>query len=94
MSSFEQRLAAANNQVLLKQATGGYSVEVVDENLVPMVAVSKSGKSSKFPLEKIGLYWSDGDEKFRCLESDDEVRTSELADRAIEAHLFRLEEGK
>lgn len=88
MSSFDKFLANANHQTLYKQAVAGLTVEVVDANLVPTVKVTGGGKSSSFPLEKIGLYYSDGDQKFRAEATDEEIRASELNDLAVEAHLF------
>lgn len=95
MSSFDNFLASANNQTLYKQAVAGLTVEVVDANLVPTVRVVGAGKTSSFPLEKLGLYWSDGTEKFYSEASDEEVKASELNDLAVEAHLFgQHQEGK
>lgn len=92
MSSFDRHLASANNQTLYKQAAAGFEVSVVDANLVPTVKVVGGGKTSSFPLEKLGLYWSDGTEKFYSEASDEEIKASELNDAAIEMHLFS--EGK
>jgi hypothetical protein len=93
MSGFEKRLFDANNQVLYTQKVAGWTVEVVDVNLVPVVKVAGQGKSSSFPLDKLGMVYSDGDRKFYSEETGDEVAHSELNDRAIEGHLFGLSGG-
>lgn len=91
MSEFEARLADGNLQVLYKQAVGAYTIEVVDDCLTPTVKVADGVKTSTFPLERIGVLYSDGDHKFYAEASGDEIPTAELNDLAIEAH-FRGEE--
>lgn len=87
MGAFERRLSEFDGAVLYKQASGGFVVELVDDCLVPTVRVTRAGKVTTVPLEKLGLYWSDGDNKFYLEATGDEVRPGEVNDLAVEHHL-------
>ena len=88
MASFEKFLADSNFKVLYKTASGDYKIEVVDENFTPTVVITGKGKNSRFPLEKLGAYYSDGNNKFYSEDDESEISYGELTDRAVEAHLF------
>ena len=91
MSSFEKKLADFNGQVLYKQAAAGMTVEVVDVNLTPVVRVTRAGKATEFALDTLGVFYSDGDDKFYVEATGEELAPGELNDLAIERALFAQE---
>lgn len=88
MSQMWRKIAETNGAELHRQAVGKYSVQVTDEFLTPMVTVTaQDGKSSKFALASIGLYFHDGVNKFYREATDEELSAGELNDLAIEHFL-------
>ncbi len=92
MSEIWARLNKENFATLHSQTVGSYKVEIVDECLTPFVSVTHLTKktASKFPLDKLGVYYIDGAAKFYRDEDDQEVTKGELNDMAIEAFLQSL----
>jgi hypothetical protein len=88
MSEVWKKLASVNHQVLHKSAAGGYLIEVIDKDFVPMVKITgKDGKTSEILLEKLGLTYADEAQKFVSDDTLEVVGNDELQDLAIEAHL-------
>ena len=88
-----KKLAEMQGTVLLKTAAAGYQIELVDICLTPTVVVTKEGAKHQFPLDKIGLEYSDGTNRLYDSETGEEVTAGVFNDLAVESFLTQADDA-